>query len=1200
MSDARMEASPQISSPQDSSPQASSPKAEATRRQGLASDPAHSAWVSANAGSGKTHVLARRVIRLLLAGTQPSRILCLTYTKAAAANMSNRVLAMLGRWVSLSDAELDEALRETDGGTPTPQMRARARRLFAAALETPGGLKIQTIHAFCGGLLHRFPFEAGVAAGFRELDEVGRAELMARIRERIIIEAASDLEAPLGRALVRMMEDLSDAGISAMLEAAVAVREKIGSLGPDEEARHAALAGALGVLPHVSPASIRKQMLDGPNIPYHAWEEIAGTLSTSDKKTDRDRAAALLAAYAADNEEEAVAHYTSLFLTKERTPRSDRAFLTKFIQTNHAGLYESMVEERERIVALEGELRAAAILERTEAALTLGAEACRRYEAEKAARGLLDFDDLIARASSLLNTVPSSFVHYKLDQGIDHVLVDEAQDTSPAQWQVVHGLTSDFFSGEGAREGVTRTIFVVGDEKQSIFSFQGADPRAFGGMRAEFMMRAGDQGFRKVELPHSFRSAPGVLEAVDRIFAADAAKAGLTLDDTAPAHAAIRADAPALVEIWPTTCPAEVETVDDWRRPLDEVAADDPVNQLARRVAAFVQAGISAGLPVPSRNGRAMQAGDVLVLVRRRGKAFEAIIRALKELKTVAVAGADRLVVAEHIAAMDLMALGDALLSPDDDLALACVLKSPLFGYTDDDLIALCPKRPGRLMAALHKAGEDAPRHAAVVQRLRTWRKDARALRPFDFYARVLGRDGGRAAMLARLGPEAADVLDEFMTLARTYEMSEPASLAGFLAFLRRGGAETKRDMESGRDEVRVMTVHGAKGLEAPIVILADTVDVPRGRNDGGFLSVADGQGREIPLLAPRKTEDTEALSEARAESMARERAEYRRLLYVALTRAEDALIVCGAETRLPAEGKDHARPEGNWYDLVLEALEPEAARVPALGFEGDVLRWQNGGRQAGGLNVPDTAVRSHANTQPGPEVRKPSVPPVTLSESLPPEPVVRILRPSLAGKGAATGAAIASSDAMNAETLKEMAEILPPLLRGDLVHRLLAGLPDVSPAERETAGLRLLRHAAHGVPEEALHTILAEALGVLAHAPLAPLFGAQSRAEVAVGGVFRGADGARLHLNGRIDRLAVCDEKIIVADFKTDRLLPARAEEIAPAHISQLALYGAALERIFPGKPVEAWLVYTVGPTLFRLDAAALEHEAGRLIPAI
>ncbi|WP_454918375.1 double-strand break repair helicase AddA [Xanthobacter sediminis] len=1142
---------------------ATGPKAEATRRQSLASDPTHSAWVSANAGSGKTHVLARRVIRLLLDGVAPARILCLTYTKAAAANMSNRVLAILGRWVGLDDAGLDAELVGATGETPTPALRARARRLFALALETPGGLKIQTIHAFCGGLLHRFPFEAGVAAGFRELDEVGRAELMARIRQELIIEATSRPEGELGRALAQLMADLSDSSITAMLDAAIAERARIAALGETAAARLAALARALGVPAGAGVAELEAEMLQSPHLPWSEWEAASAALATSDKKTDQDRAAALLAAYQSGDPQEARAEYLSVFLTAERAPRADRSLATKFVGDNFPDLLARMKAERERLAGLEDALRGARILERTEAALVLGAEACRRYEAQKAQRGLLDFDDLVARASGLLNQVPASFVHYKLDQGIDHVLVDEAQDTSPAQWQVVHGLTSDFFSGEGARAGVKRTIFVVGDEKQSIFSFQGADPRAFGAMRSEFALKAGAASFQQVRLPHSFRSAPGVLEAVDRIFSAEEARAGLTLDSSAPVHAAIRADAPALVELWPTTVPSPAPEVDDWRRPLDAMPTDDPVNLLAQRIAAFVQAGIRAGRAIPSRQGRAMRAGDVLVLVRRRGRVFEAVIRALKELNdaAVAVAGADRLVVAEHIAALDLMALGDALLSPDDDLALASVLKSPLFGLTDDDLMVLCPGRPGRLADALAASGPASAQAAA--RRLAGWRDEALALRPFDFYARVLGRDGGRRAMLARLGPEAADVLDEFMTLARTYEGTEPASLAGFLAFLRRGGAETKRDMESGRNEVRVMTVHGAKGLEAPLVILADTVDLPRPRTSGGFLRLPAG-GIEVPVLAARKAEDPPALAEARAASAARDLDEYRRLLYVALTRAEDALVVCGAETSLPAKDKPHARPEGCWYELVRAALAPEAEEAPAFGFEGSVLRWGTAG--AGALGVAARAALVPAEDR---------APPVTFAAPPPHEAVERVLRPSRAAPPPLRA--------------RDGASGLSPLVRGDLVHRLLAGLPGIAPDARAEAGLRLLRHAGHTLDAAIHEEILAEALGVLGHAPLADLFGRGSRPELPVAGHLSLPGGARVAVNGRIDRLAMLPDRLLVADFKTDRTPPESLERVARSHVAQLALYGAVLSQVFGGRPVEARLVYTAAPRVFVLDAPML-----------
>ncbi|MFG1300549.1 double-strand break repair helicase AddA [Xanthobacter sp. V3C-3] len=1147
------------------------PKAEATRRQSDASHPAYSAWVSANAGSGKTHVLARRVIRLLLAGTPPGRILCLTYTKAAAANMANRVLAILGRWVRLDDAALDAAIRETVDTAPDAAMRARARRLFAAALETPGGLKIQTIHAFCGALLHRFPFEADVAAGFGELDEVGRQELMARIRTDLVVAAARAPSSALGQAVARLTEEVSDSGLVELLDAAVALRARILPLGETPAARSAAVARVLGIAPGLSVAAVEADMLESPHLPRSEWPAAAAELCASDKATDRTRGEDIAAAAAAPDAASARFAWRKVFFGSEG-PRSDRNLCTKGFADRAPALAARLRDERDRLAALEDSARAARALERTDAALTLAAEACRRYEAEKAARGLLDFDDLITKAARLLAEQPT-FVQYKLDQGIDHVLVDEAQDTSPEQWRVVSGLASDFFAGAGAREGVSRTIFVVGDEKQSIFSFQGADPRAFGAMRATFERKAGRDAFRRVELPHSFRSAPGVLEAVDRIFSRAEAHDGLTLDAGPPVHAAIRADAPALVEIWPTTRPAPQPEPDNWRRPLDEAPSDDPVERLARRIAGFIRAGIATGLAMPSRQGRPMRAGDVLVLVRRRGRLFEAVIRALKELKDdqVQVAGADRLVVAEHIAALDLMALGDALVSPDDDLALASVLKSPLFGLDDADLMALCPARGGRLADALAAATD--PRHLAAAARLAGWRMEALALRPFDFYARVLGRDGGRRAVLARLGPEAADVLDEFMALARTYEATEPPSLAGFLAFLRRGGAETKRDMESGRNEVRVMTVHGAKGLEAPLVILADTVDMPRARVSGGLLTVPGADG-DVPVLAPRKTEDPQALATARATAAARELEEYRRLLYVALTRAEDAVIVCGAETRAAGKDKSHARPEGCWYDLVRDALEPDAELKPALGFEGEVLRWRKG---------PGLAIAVPAAPAPAPDGEARALP--AFAGPPPVEPAPRILRPSSAAAALPPGAAVPTAH-----------EGLAPLVRGDLVHRLLAGLPEIAPAERAAAGMRLLRHAADGVPEALLAPVLEEALAVLGHAPLADLFGAGSRAEVPVVGRLPASDGGDFAVSGRIDRLAVTEERILVADFKTDRTPPARAEDIGETYVAQLAVYGALLSRVFGGRPCEARLIYTAGPLVHVLPPERLAAARARL----
>ncbi|OYY30387.1 MAG: hypothetical protein B7Y65_00675, partial [Azorhizobium sp. 35-67-15] len=588
----------------------------------------------------------------------------------------------------------------------------------------------------------------------------------------------------------------------------------------------------------------------------------------------------------------------------------------------------------------------------------------------------------------------------------------------------------------------------------------------------------------------------------------------------------------------------------------------------------------------------------VLVLVRRRGRLFEAVIRALKTAGPgVDVAGADRLVIADHIAALDLMALGDALLSPDDDLALACALKSPLFGFTDDDLIALCPPRSGRLGDALAGAAGRFPHWGVAAARLEQWREEAPLLRPFDFYARVLGRDGGRRAMLARLGPEAADVLDEFMALSRTYESTEPATLAGFLAFLRRGGAETKRDMESGRDEVRVMTVHGAKGLEAPVVILADTVDVPKARTAGGLLPVPDGAGGTVPILAGRKEDGPAVLGLARGAALEREREEYRRLLYVALTRAEDAVIVCGAETRLPGKDKAHARPEGCWYDLVHDALAEEAVEVEAPYAQGPVLRWRKGegfapARAAPSEPVIEGAQGTGITAAPAPVPTAPvHTAPVPTAPLHAPPVIAAPLRPSQAEDQAPRPATPGPRPALESGGLD-------PILRGDLIHRLLAGLAGLEPAMRRDAAHQLLRHVASALPAETHDILAAEALGVLDHAGLAELFGAGSVAEVPIIGRWMAAGDRLVSVSGRIDRLAVRPDRILLADFKTDSAPPRLREEIGGAYVSQLAIYGEVLRRAFPGRAVEAMVVYTRGPVIHALPperlAAALARSAG------
>ncbi len=922
---------------------------EKTRQaQENASDPAVSAWVSANAGSGKTTVLVRRTIRLMMAGTPPARILCLTYTKAAAAHMANEVLRVLSQWVRLDDAALDAKLAEVDPAPISDARRARARRLFAAALETPGGLKVQTIHAFCDRVLHQFPFEARVPAGFEVLEELGERDLLARARLSVLLQAASERDGELGRALARAVAVASDQGLAAALDEAVRERRKLQRFFEHHGAGvDAAMAAALGLEAKDTLANVEKRIVEGPHLPRAEWPRIAARMHALDGNA-RKRGMALAAAAADSDPAAAIDEYFSVFFTGDGDPRADGGFGNQGARAQEPDLFARLFEERDRLVPLFEKRTAASARERSMALLTLAGATIHRYEAMKAERGRLDFGDLVGKTADLLSDTAAAWVHYKLDGGIDHILIDEAQDTSPEQWTVIEKLAEEFFAGLGARADRPRTIFAVGDEKQSIFGFQGADPARFDAMRREFTKRSlsADLPFADEKLTLSFRSMRGVLVAIDKVFERPEAHRGLSSSDPGKTiHEAIRTEAPALVELWPTVKPDAKDDEDGlaWDAPLDAEAETNPAVKLARQIAAAVAHWTSGGLAVTdrqTRKTRAARAGDVIVLVRRRGVLFEAILRALKD-RGVAVAGADRLDLVEHIAVMDLLALADALLLEHDDLSLACALKSPLFGLTDDDLMALAPGRTGTLAAALDEKSKTDARFKPAAEKLARWREEARKLRPFDFLSRVLGRDRGRELILGRLGDEAADAIDELLARALAYEQTEAPTLAGFAAFLRRAGAEVKRDLEIESQAVRVMTVHGVKGLEAPIVVLADTTGIPAdGRHDPRLLTLpvpdAPPVAPEAPVWALGSKFDSKNLGDARRTARGKREEEYRRLLYVAITRAADALVVCGYDSKRRDEAE---LPDGSWYRLVHDALKQDMEEQDAPGFEGKVWR---------------------------------------------------------------------------------------------------------------------------------------------------------------------------------------------------------------------------------------------------------------------
>ena len=1122
---------------------------EVRRKQSEASDPETSAWVAANAGSGKTYVLAQRVINLLLKGVEPEKILCITFTKAAAANMSKQVFDRLAAWTTLDDAGLDDAIRENSTMVPDARRRALARRLFARALETPGGLKVQTIHAFCTQLLHQFPFEANVTARFSVLDDAEQSQLLERLTLGVLLEGANTPGSALARALNAAMTAGADRTFRDVVREATgkgdAIRQWVQSAG-SVEAAIANLAPVLGVDPTDTVEEIEAEYFSGAIIPPSEWSALAQTIARGGTN-DRKRAACFERLPTLAGSEQ-VETYLDIFFTGSGTKRN--SIISAAV--GNPALARRLFDEQERVRTLLERRRGVALRERSAALLTVAYAVITRYAKEKERRGLLDYDDLIDKALQLLANVDAAWVHFRLDLGFDHLLVDEAQDTSHKQWQIVVRLTAEFTAGAGAR-GVRRTIFAVGDEKQSIYSFQDAAPKEFAEM-ARFFQSAhekSEQKFIVSKFEHSFRSGAAILAAVDEVFKRQDVAQSVTSDQAGfPPHIALPGTPPGMVEIWEPEKPDDRKEIEGWDAPFDTVSETSPRVKLARRIARNVRKMVDE---------RTARYGDILILVRQRGELFEAIIRALKRAE-VQVAGADRLVLTEHIAVMDLMALAEALLLPQDDLALATVLRSPLFGFSDEDLFEIAYDR-GRtpLRTILNRKASGKKLFADAAALLDELAEAARRETPFAFYALLLGEGGGRRRFLARLGPEANDALDEFLNLALDYERRETPSLQGFLTWLRDARAEVKRDMEIARDEVRVMTVHGAKGLEAPIVILADTMTPPQGPRPPRLLQLTDG----AVIWAARKAEDVPSVATARAAALAEAEHEYRRLLYVAMTRAADRLIVGGADG---VKG----RPATCWYNLVRDALEP------LLVAEGEndekVLRFrkrpaEDSAAQAAPLEEAITTDRREA--------------PLWLRQPAAPEAP----RPTRISPSSAFDEEIAGTAQTGSAADRQKA-----LARGRIVHRLMQSLPDIPVAARKSAIERFLRSAAADFSSTEQVEMTQQVLTILNDLVFAELFAIGSRAEVPIVGRIACGGAAPIEVSGQVDRLAVTRESVLIADYKTDRTVPTQLGEAPKPYVGQLALYRAVLGRIYPAKTIRAALIFTAGPRVIEVPGPAME----------
>jgi ATP-dependent helicase/nuclease subunit A len=1164
------------------------------RAQAGAADPSASVWVSANAGTGKTHVLTMRVLRLMLAGTLPERILCLTYTKAAAAEMSKRVFATLAKWVTLPDTHLAEELAKLTGASPALADLTRARTLFATAIETPGGLKVQTIHAFCERLLQRFPLEAGIPAGFTILDDETARTLRRESIDLVLSRASREPSSPLGHALRFAVAYAADDRFDEVLAATLPHKAWL--------AQAVAMDGLQGTTDFAAAeAMFRRAFGVRPGVTAHAIDQdIATCLAPADMTRARDilsggsvndvkAAAKLSAALASPSLTGKADSLISFFLKADGEPRA--SLITKKLAGEHPDLDDTLQRAQARCATLAAERASLQAVTATVALHRLADAVHQAYADAKGRRAALDFEDLIEHTSNLLasgTNAAAEWVLYKLDGGLDHLLVDESQDTSPAQWDVVAALAREFFSGDGTR-AEPRTLFAVGDEKQSIYSFQGAVPEKFAAMGDTFagLARNAGQAWHDVPLDVSFRTVEPLLIAVDATFADGRRTPGVRGSAKPVRHIAKREGQAGVVEIWPTEADSETPSDDVWS-PFSEGKGTAPAQRLAARIASTIRDWLDRGEMLVSEN-RPIRAGDIIVLVRKRAPFAAPMVAELKK-RAIPVAGADRLPLTEQIGVQDLLTLGDFLTLPEDDLALATLLKSPMFGLNDDDLLVLAPGRKGTLWKALLDNAEVNARYAPAAETLKRWRKTADFMPPFEFFADLLDNQGMRKALLARLGPDAADAIDEFLNLALTYDDSASPSLAGFVHWLRDDTRVVKRDMEQGRDEVRVMTVHGAKGLEAPIVFLPDTCSTATAGNNGGGPLAMPAMPRPGPAQAfvwqVKGMRNLPPIADAKAAHAAKDRAERDRLLYVAMTRARDRLYVAGFE------GK-RGRDAGCWYDQIVEGLTGLAE--PAETQQGTV--WRLASAQTAPHDKP-----KHELAVATPDI------------ALPPWALARVTRETqltvpLAPSRLAPYETDAEGEPAPAPPPIDKLAEPPPLtpaaladksrfLRGTLTHALLEHLPSFLPSVWPKIAKAFIAERGAGLSARTQASIVSEAMAILADATFGPLFGPGSSAEVPIVAEIPrpSGDGPALRLSGQIDRLVDNGREVLIVDYKTNRPPPRSLDQVADAYIYQLAAYRLALAQIFGAKPIRAAILWTDGPRIMEIPRDLLDSYARRL----
>ena len=1114
----------------------------ATQQQRKASNPLKSVWVQASAGTGKTKVLSDRVLRILLheENPRPERILCLTYTKAAAVEMNQRISKKLSEWAVMEQDKLLGELSDLLGSLPSANsdleiLEVRARRLFAILLDTPGGMKIQTIHSFCQEILKRFPLESHISPYFEVMDDRTMAEALDDIRRQMLQEVENNPDSNLGQALAYLIANVSEFSFPKILQAIAEARNKIVALFNKYQTPEiivGELSKKIGVNVSVTEEQLIEKFAEGVDfdILYKMAEAWRYGAEKGASVTDKSKADKMTLILESNDIVGNFNKYKSCFLSAKNEAFADKSFATKNAVSVYPDMIDACKEEAQRLEKLMKAIAELRLLLATKSVIYLAQELIERYNQFKLLHSRLDYEDLIVLTRNLLDTpqVPQ-WVMFKLDGGIDNILIDEAQDTSPNQWAIIKALTSGFFEDVGSNNK-PRTVFAVGDKKQSIYSFQGAEPKEFERMRKFFAdMLEESNVFDTVNLEVSFRSTAAVLNTVNAVFSDEIAKKGVATDGEDITHLPYRIGDAGKIEFWPVVEPIKEEKSDEFKLPTERAVTETSQARLARAIAQKIYDLVENKEELISQK-RPLRYKDFMILVQRRNSFVEDVVRACKNVG-VSIAGVDKIKLSEQIAVQDLISLGRFLLLPSDDLSLAEVLKSPLFGLNDDDLINICCGREGKTVWSSLVGNHQYDNVYKVLQDLCNL---AEKVRPFELYSYVLNKLKGREKFVARLGYEAEDGLDEFVNLTLVFEQEHVPDLQGFIEWMLDDDVEIKRELEqSEADAVRLMTVHGSKGLQSPVVILPDLVRIPKINNEAKMLW-------DEVFFYPLCSDDyNDECLRIRAKEREEAMEEYRRLLYVALTRAEDRLCLCGYYNGDRSKPKDES-----WYKIC-EKIMKEIGQENADGVIEFALEQQIEPKvKDNNENMADCILPDWDWIYTDAPIEGALAKPLAPSKMDEEEPS---LFSPLSGGGKNR------------------------YRRGLIIHKLLQFLPEINEKNKESIIVEFLNKNAADISETDKERICKEVLCLINNNQFAPLFSSASKAEVPIIGEVEGKI-----ISGQVDRLVILDDEVMVVDYKTNRPAAETLNDVPSSYIKQMRAYQILLAKVYPDKKISTHILWT------------------------